>query len=155
MRKGNKLYIAYGSNMNQPQMAFRCPSARVVGTSTLQGWRLLFRGGNRGAVATIEPFKGGSVPVLVWEITPACEKALDRYEGFPHFYDKEYIKMRLNDKPVYAMVYIMTDGKMIGLPSASYYNTILEGYNVVGFKDDTLKLARDYSGQALQTAMII
>ena len=29
----NKLYIAYGSNLNLPQMAGRCPTAKVVGAS--------------------------------------------------------------------------------------------------------------------------
>ena len=62
-----KLYIAYGSNLNIKQMANRCPTAKIVGTSMLKDWRLLFRGQHAGAVATVEPFKGGNVPVLVWE----------------------------------------------------------------------------------------
>ena len=77
----NKLYLAYGSNLNLEQMANRCPTAKVVGNSKINGYRLLFRGAHAGAVATIEPFKGESVPVLAWEITPADEAALDRYEG--------------------------------------------------------------------------
>jgi len=32
----NKLYIAYGSNLNLPQMAHRCPSAKVVGASEIK-----------------------------------------------------------------------------------------------------------------------
>lgn len=46
------LYIAYGSNLNLPQMALRCPTAEVVGKSELKDYELLFRGGRRGAVAT-------------------------------------------------------------------------------------------------------
>ena len=52
-RKKETLYLAYGSNMNQTQMAFRCPTAEVVGTSELKGYELLFRGARRGAVATV------------------------------------------------------------------------------------------------------
>jgi len=37
-RKKETLYLAYGSNMNQAQMAFRCPTAEVVGTSELKGY---------------------------------------------------------------------------------------------------------------------
>lgn len=81
-----KLYIAYGSNLNLGQMADRCPTAKVVGASELMDYRLLFRGAHAGAVATVEPYKGGSVPVLVWEIAPADEAALDRYEGWPFLY---------------------------------------------------------------------
>ena len=45
-----RLYIAYGSNLNLEQMAFRCPTAKVVGKSELKDYELLFRGGRRGAV---------------------------------------------------------------------------------------------------------
>ena len=61
------LYIAYGSNLNLPQMALRCPTAEVVGKSELKDYELLFRGGRRGAVATVEPKEGSSVPVLLWK----------------------------------------------------------------------------------------
>jgi hypothetical protein len=84
----NKLYLAYGSNLNLKQMADRCPTAKVVGASQINDHRLLFRGAHAGAVATIEPFEGGNVPVLVWEITPTDEAALDRYEGWPFLYRK-------------------------------------------------------------------
>ena len=76
----NKLYIAYGSNLNLPQMAHRCPSAKVVGASEIKNYALVFRGGRSGAVATIEPCEGSSVPVLLWKITPKDEAALDVYE---------------------------------------------------------------------------
>ena len=54
----NKLYIAYGSNLNLPQMAKRCPAAKVVGTSEIKDYALVFRGSGHGAVATIEPCVG-------------------------------------------------------------------------------------------------
>ena len=78
------IYLAYGSNLNLRQMAYRCPTAKVLGSAKLTGYRLLFRGGNGGAVATIEKQKGESVPVMLWRIMPNDEKALDRYEGYPH-----------------------------------------------------------------------
>ena len=31
-----KYYIAYGSNLNVKQMKFRCPTARIVGTSVIK-----------------------------------------------------------------------------------------------------------------------
>ena len=31
-----RLYIAYGSNLNLPQMERRCPTAKVVGTSEIK-----------------------------------------------------------------------------------------------------------------------
>ena len=77
------LYFAYGSNINLDQMAYRCPDARVIGPVVLEGYRLAFRGNASGnGVATVVPHKGGKVHGLLWEITPACEQTLDRYEGY-------------------------------------------------------------------------
>ena len=86
--KNKTKYIAYGSNLNLEQMAYQCPTAKVLGSAKLRGYQLLFRGGN-GAVATIEKLRGGSVPVLVWELEPSDELALDKYEGFPLFTAKK------------------------------------------------------------------
>jgi gamma-glutamylcyclotransferase (GGCT)/AIG2-like uncharacterized protein YtfP len=141
----NKLYIAYGSNMNLEQMEHRCPGAKVVGTAILPNYRLLFRGGNGGSVATIEPYAGGSVPVLVWRITPPDEAALDIYEGFPRLYRKENIKIKLDGKTRTAMVYIMNEGRPLGQPGAFYYYTILEGYKAAGFDPAILKKATEDS----------
>lgn len=81
MSSKERLYIAYGSNLNLEQMKHRCPTAEVVGTTVLHNWQLMFRGDNYGAVATIERRRGSKVPVLVWRIQPRDEAALDRYEG--------------------------------------------------------------------------
>ena len=62
----SRLYIAYGSNLHLPQMAFRCPTAKVVGASHIKDYELLFRGGRNGAVATVEPLQDSHVPVLLW-----------------------------------------------------------------------------------------
>lgn len=128
----SRLYIAYGSNLNTRQMAWRCPTARVKGTGVITGWKLVFKGSPRSAVATIEPLKNGKVPVLVWEIEPEDEKALDRYEGFPWLYRKETIKAVVGNKEIEGMAYIMNEGKCYGVPSKSYYETILQGYEEFG-----------------------
>ena len=134
----NRLYIAYGSNLNLPQMAHRCPTAKVVGASEIKDHELLFRGGRRGAVATIEPKEGSAVPVLLWKIRPQDEDALNRYEGYPNFYRQEMLEVELDGKPVNAMVYIMNDGHEYGAPSDFYLNTIAEGYESAGFDTEFL-----------------
>lgn len=48
----DKLYFAYGSNINLEQMDYRCPDATVVGPVVLENYELLFR---RGGFATIVP----------------------------------------------------------------------------------------------------
>lgn len=128
-----KTYIAYGSNINTEQMSHRCPEACVIGTSVVPDHKLVFRGRPDGAVATIEPAKGSSVPVLVWEISKQDERNLDIYEGFPRFYVKKDYQIELEGKTVTAMAYIMTPGHVEGIPSRYYFNVIAEGYREFGF----------------------
>ena len=93
----DKLYFAYGSNINLDQMAYRCPAAQVVGPVVLEGYELLFRGNASGnGVATIKPKEGQQVHGLLWRITPGCERSLDLYEGYPHLYEKESVAVRDN-----------------------------------------------------------
>ena len=53
-----RYYIAYGSNLNVQQMRWRCPGARIIGTSELKDYRLLFKGSKTGSYLTVEPEKG-------------------------------------------------------------------------------------------------
>lgn len=130
-RKSQKerLYIAYGSNLNTIQMSVRCPTAKIAGTATLKGWRLIFRN-----VATIERCAGHSVPVLIWKLQSRDELALDRYEGWPHLYPKETLRVTLNGKRRTAMAYIMNeDAHPYSPPSRCYLETILQGYKDAHF----------------------
>ena len=140
MNPKNRLYIAYGSNLNLEQMRHRCPTAEVVGAAVLRNWQLWFRGGNHSAVATIERNKGSNVPVLIWRIQPRDEVALDRYEGWPHLYRKETLRVAVNGKRVYAMVYIMNAARHpYGTPSPYYLDIIREGYESAGFDKGILE----------------
>ena len=143
--KKQRLYIAYGSNLNLPQMAYRCPTARVVGKSEIKDYELLFRGARRGGVATVEPKEGSAVPVLLWDIKPADEMALDRYEGYPTLYQKQVLNLELDGKSVEAMVYVMTPGHEFGVPSDFYVDTIMEGYGTAGFDPQVLEDAIDHA----------
>lgn len=139
-----RYYIAYGSNLNIRQMKFRCPTARIIGTSTLPDYELLFKGSKTGAYLTIEPKEGGSVPVAVWETTASDEAALDRYEGFPNVYYKAEMELpiigiktgKVRIRKVY--VYIMHEDRPLGIPSWHYIQTCLEGYRVFDFDEDVL-----------------
>ena len=134
-----KLYIAYGSNLNLRQMKYRCPTAKVVGDSEIKDYTLLFRGSKTGSYATIEPCEGGTVPVLLWKVKPKDEIALDRYEGYPRFYEKETMELELSGKAVSAFVYVMTEGHQLGMPAESYRKTIEEGYKTAGFDTSILE----------------
>ena len=142
--KNNTIYLAYGSNLNLRQMAHRCPTAEVLGTTELRGYNLKFRGHRGNGVATVEP-GNGAVPALIWAIKPKDEAALDIYEGWPHFYRKETVTVEIGGKAADAMVYIMNDGYDLCSPSNHYFNAILQGYAVFGFDPEILNNAREMS----------
>ena len=127
MRK-YKYYVAYGSNLNKRQMMMRCPNAKAVGTGFIKGYQLLFKGSKTGAYLTIEKKKGGRVPIAIWKVTKEDELSLDRYEGYPTFYYKADLKIKLDDKEIDAFVYIMHEYRELGVPSDYYVETCLEGY---------------------------
>ena len=123
------VYIAYGSNMVEDQMAFRCPEARMIGTGYITGARLEFY-----LHATVERTgdKRNRVPVAVWDINSRDEKSLDRYEGFPHYYVKETWTVHMDDgSEIEGMVYIMNMIRQ-SPPMNSYYQGIAEAYRRLG-----------------------
>ena len=138
-----KIYAAYGSNMNISQMKMRCPKAKILGTGTIEGYRLTFRGSGRG-VANIEEMKGRTVPIVLWEITRNCEESLDIYEGYPRLYVKKDVEI-VNSigKKIQAFVYVMaeeyTDSP--ALPSTNYLNSIWQGYTENKLDADVLRTA--------------
>ncbi len=146
-----RLYFAYGSNINLDQMAHRCPDARVVGPVVLEGYELLFRG---GGVATIAPKEGEKVTGLLWSITPECERSLDQYEGYPRFYDKRKVTVRdAQGRSLSVMAYVMDERfREPMLPSDSYYNGILEGYRQNGLPVAELKRAWEHAVREVHAA---
>lgn len=140
----DKLYFAYGSNINQEQMDYRCPDACVVGPVVLDNYELLFR---RNGYATIAPKEGERVHGLLWSLTPECERSLDRYEGYPRFYDKRTVTVRDGlGRELPVMAYIMDERfREPMLPSTAYYNGILEGYRQNGLPPTALKKAWDHA----------
>ena len=141
-----KIYIAYGSNMDEKQMAFRCSDAKLIGKGKLKDWRLMFKGSLSGNYATIERDKDCEVPVLLWEISKADERNLDRYEGFPNFYYKTEIEVEAeNGEKFVGMVYIMHEERKLGLPSAHYYKILSDAYEKFEFDLKILKEAKNFS----------
>ena len=149
-----KLYLAYGSNLNIVQMIIRCPDAKFYGTAEIKDYELLFKGSKTGAYLTIERRKGSNVPVGVWAVTERDISALDRYEGFPAFYYKKEFRQQIwgkdgEDLGVHdCFAYIMREDRRIGIPSSVYINTCREGYKDFGFDINILMAAVKRSEEA-------
>nr|WP_320948945.1 gamma-glutamylcyclotransferase family protein [Enterocloster bolteae] len=142
-----KLYVAYGSNLSLTQMSRRCPTARVIGLAELMDYELLFRGRRENAFATVEPKQGSHVPVMIWRLQGDDELALDRYEGYPHLYEKKQVQVSIGREQMEAMIYVMTPGQSFGRPSSLYLGIIQEGYRNAGFDQGVLEIAVNVSEQ--------
>jgi len=140
------LYFAYGANLNNAGMKWRCPKATPIKNITLSNWRLVFRG-----VADIEPSLGHSVQGVLWHITPECEASLDRFEGYPTLYTKDYflVSTKVDEQgncveSEEVMVYLMMRDTY-GAPFHGYLDTIQEGYLEHGLDLTNLDAAVEYS----------
>ena len=146
-----RYYIAYGSNLNIRQMRMRCPSARIIGTSEIPDYELLFKGSKTGSYLTIESKEGSRIPVAAWEVSAEDELALDRYEGFPTFYYKKELMLPIKGirsgkiRQRNTFVYIMHEDRPFGVPSNFYMQTCLSGYKSFGFDHKFLYEAYDRS----------
>lgn len=146
-RMGQKLYIAYGSNLNRAQMQTRCPDAVPLGAGELAGYKLVFRAGGKGVYLTVEPEAGSTVPVGVWAIGPADEAALDEYEAYPQLYGKTELPVRFREfasgqtRQAPALVYIMADGHPQARPHQDYLDACFAGFRDFGLSTWALDTA--------------
>ena len=127
--------LAYGSNLSQKRMAYRCPDMRVIGVTEIPGYRMLFKHSMTGAYATIEQDANCSVPALVYRVTPEDEARLDRFEGYPRcYYKREFFLPvwkpeggRLRNRK-HCIAYILHEDRELGEPGAEYYSIVKRGY---------------------------
>jgi len=119
-------YFAYGSNIVGRQMTHRCPAAEPIGPARLDGWR--FHIMSRG-FATILPAPGAHVLGMLWTLTPACEAALDRYEGV---HRGLYLKRDMPVAGADALVYVASDVAP-GRPKPGYLEAIIAAALERGF----------------------
>lgn len=122
------LYFAYGSNMSIRQMDRRCPGASAIGAARLDehAFRINIR-----TYATVVPSPGESVLGVVWELTPAHESALDRYEGIAenlYYRERQTVTFLEDGQQRECLVYIATHDD-IGRPRRPYIAGILEAAN--------------------------
>lgn len=128
MMQQSRLYFAYGANLNRDSMRWRCPRARPLRAVYLRDWQLAF-----STHATIRPRTGAQVAGALWQITDQCEESLDRFEGYPTYYHKQYITIDGEE----VMVYVMNSSGPQA-PSAGYLATIAEGYDDWGLDQQWL-----------------
>ena len=123
-------YFAYGSNLNKRQMKERCPEAKPLFTATLHHYKLVFLGWSRkwrGGVASIMPFRGEKVVGGIYEVSEACLKRLDNFEGPSYRRQNIKVNTELGDL-VETVTYVKIRELEEGKPSPEYLSLIQQGY---------------------------
>ena len=93
-------YFAFGSNLWRDQMRLRCPGSTYVGIGRLNSFKFIIN--TRGYANVVSSLSSTPPPPprsssttshvygLIYTLTPPDETRLDRNEGVPHCYTKEY-----------------------------------------------------------------
>ena len=135
-------YFAYGANMDALQMEERCPGARQVDTEAmLPNHRFRIAAAGYG---TVVPEPLNVVFGVLWELEPADEAALDRFEGVPEgLYQKGSAMVLQSDGTrTEAMLYRATDSGP-GFPAPGYLENIL-------LVAESLNFPESYTGELRQ-----
>ncbi|KAH6849764.1 hypothetical protein B0I37DRAFT_403722 [Chaetomium sp. MPI-CAGE-AT-0009] len=96
------LYFTYGSNLHLAQMAERCPASRYVGKGKLTSYRWQIN--QRGVANVVKTGnKEDVVRGLIFEVTLADVRALDRFEGVRSgAYSRETLEVTVTPNDAYA-----------------------------------------------------
>jgi AIG2 family protein len=125
--------------MDPAQMLERCPHSPSRGSGWLEGWRLTFGGedvGWEGALATVVEDPGHRVFVMLYDVSPFDEAALDRWESADTgLYRKIRVRVATLDTDVLAWLYVLDEYEG-GLPSARYLGLIADAAEAAAAPDD-------------------
>jgi cation transport regulator ChaC len=129
--------FAYGSNMDETQMARRCPDSKPVGAASVAGYGFLI---NDRGFASIAEASDRVVHGILWDLSVKDEKRLDRYEGVAQgLYRKVMLEVKRADgSSVDALVYIACSNEM-GTPRPGYMEKILQAARAHGFPAECIE----------------
>lgn len=133
----NQICIAYGRNLDIKRMEQKCPHAKLLGKAQLNGWEIDF-----GKYITLVPAEDKIVPVGLWEIDDTALSEIDKIEGYPTLYRKEYVQIEYNNKTFNALVYLLNDMTPYALP-ADYIERLKIGYADFGYDFNIIQEAID------------
>tara|TARA_Y100001937_G_scaffold26133_1_gene37476 strand:+ start:4649 stop:5137 length:489 start_codon:yes stop_codon:yes gene_type:complete len=138
-----KFYFAYGMNTNNTEMENRCPLSVNSNIQAIHyDHRLAFRG-----VADFEKAEGYKLYGNLWLITDICEKALDKLEGYPTLYTKQYIQVFDKRGNIYNTMIYKMNCEDYNEPSKYYWDCLKKGYKKNNLPYKQLQKAREYSSK--------
>ena len=132
------LYFAYGSNMSLERLraADRTPSAELIGSARVSGYRLVFdkigRDGSAKADCERTALPRDAVHGAIYRIAHRDRPALDAAEGLGRGYDAFDIAVELDAGTVTALTYLATRKDASLLPYSWYLQHVLHGARQCG-----------------------
>ncbi len=128
--------------MYHENMKERCPEHKFLGCAVLVDHKFVYDGQSLkrgGGVGNIIPMRREIVWGGLYEITEKDSKRLDKYEGYPKYYQKRTVAVK-NDQGKFleAMIY-RRPPLTLNPPSASYRQEILLGAEDCGLPEDYVK----------------
>ena len=138
-------YFAYGMNTNTHSMEVRTQDHIEVGTGQLDNYQLEFK-----LHCDVVPAEGISVQGVVWRVTPRGLTKLDIREGYPKYYDRSVMWIRMHDgQSIKAWVYTMNASTSHAIelepPDDQYWQFVVAGYRQHGLSTHQLELALERS----------
>jgi len=114
-------------------MSQRCPAAVLVGPARLLGYRFII---NTRGVATVVTEPSGEVYGILWSISEADERSLDKYEGVESgTYLKSTVRIETaTEKSAWALTYIASDSTP-GCPRDGYVDKLVAAAEQHGLPD--------------------
>ena len=112
-------YAAYGSNLHPLRLKahYRCPSAKLRGTSIIKSWRLTFRKRSTDGSAKCDAEKTGNpsdeLRIAVFDIPELEEIAFDNAEGLGNGYHKDEIHLTMDGEDLTAKIYLADEEAIV------------------------------------------
>ncbi len=124
------LHFAYGSNMSEPLLRRRCPTARPEGRAYLPNHRFIIM---RSGYASIIPASGYGVHGLLWRLKPRDLAALNAYENLDGgLYRTVTVAVVTGQRRRAALVYVGCN-RMPGRPRPGYLPIVTQAASIAGF----------------------
>jgi cation transport regulator ChaC len=144
-------YFAYGSNLSRAQMQNRAGQILSSQAARLENYELVFNKKARGgsAEANVQPARGKTVHGVLYRVTDAGLRNLDRSTGVPMHYRRiEVTVVDAGGNKITAQTYIASKVEKGLRPASHYVQAILSGAGEHGLPADYIDGIRQAAGLA-------
>jgi gamma-glutamylcyclotransferase len=140
-------YFAYGSNMLLERLRRRCPSAKTIGVSTLNGYTLEFskpsKDGSGKATIVKSEATGARVVGVIFEVGTSELEELDHAEGYGNGYERNsslLVKKLTDGTPTITTSYFATKFDRCLKPYDWYWALVMAGATQQGLPRDWIAM---------------